>query len=63
MGRVVSDDLQGSSRRAALAGLVVVVLLVVAVIFVLGRLREAGRMQDCLASGRTNCAPIPVSPR
>ena len=63
MERVVSDDPQGSSRRAAVAGLVVIVLLVVAVVFLVGRLRDSDRMQDCLASGRTNCAPIAAPAR
>ena len=55
----MSDDGEGAgSRRGALAGLVIVLLIIVAVVFVMARLRESGRMQDCLASGRTNCAPV-----
>jgi hypothetical protein len=54
----MSDDPEPSSRRGALAALVVVVLIIVVVVFVIGRLRTSSQMQDCLASGRTNCAPI-----
>jgi hypothetical protein len=39
-------------------GLLVVVALVAAVLFIMHRLDQAGRIQDCVASGRTNCAPI-----
>jgi hypothetical protein len=48
----------GDSRRAALVGLIVTLLLVtggVVLVHVLGR---AARLQDCVMSGRTNCAPI-----
>jgi hypothetical protein len=46
------------SRYRALLGLLLLVGLVVAVLFVVHELQESSRMQDCLASGRTNCAPI-----
>jgi hypothetical protein len=42
----------------ALIALLVVVAVAVTFIFIMHRLTEAGRLQDCLASGRTNCAPI-----
>jgi hypothetical protein len=56
------DDEEPHSPRGALAALLVVVVLVAAVVFVGYRLREAGRMQDCIASGRSNCAPIEEQP-
>ncbi len=43
-----------------------VVLLVVAIVLIVGsyllsvKLRDMGRLEDCLMSGRTNCAPIEV---
>ena len=46
------------SPRRALVGLLAIVALVVAVLFIMHRLNEAARIQDCVASGRTNCAPI-----
>jgi len=59
----MSEDSDGGSRGRALAGLVVIVLIIVAVVFVIGRLRQSAQMQDCLASGRTNCAPIAAPAR
>ena len=52
------EENEGGSRRGALVALVIVVVIVAAVVLLIGRLRESGRMQDCLASGRTNCAPV-----
>ena len=45
-------------RRAALIGLIVTLLLVAAGIFLVHILGRAARLQDCVMSGRTNCAPI-----
>jgi hypothetical protein len=42
----------------ALIGLMVIVALFAAVLFIVHQLSQAGRIQDCVASGRTNCAPI-----
>ena len=52
----------GQSRRnlLLLVGAVVVVLLGV---WLVNRLLEMRDMQNCLASGRTNCAPIHVQGR
>jgi hypothetical protein len=44
--------------RAALMALLLVIVLAGAFMLVMNRLNEAGRLQDCIASGRTNCAPI-----
>jgi hypothetical protein len=53
------DDLHDDPPRyRALLGLLLLVGLVVAVLFVVHELQQSSRMQDCLASGRTNCAPI-----
>jgi hypothetical protein len=41
-----------------LVGLAAIVALVIGVLFIVHRLDQAGRIQDCVASGRTNCAPI-----
>jgi hypothetical protein len=45
-------------RRAAIAGLVVTVLLVLGGVFLVHVLSRTGKLQDCVMSGRTNCAPI-----
>jgi hypothetical protein len=53
------DDQQKDNRsRGPLIALVVVVLVVLAAIVLIRELSTAGRLEDCLLSGRTNCAPI-----
>jgi hypothetical protein len=46
------------SRRPAVIGLVLVLLLVVAGYFLVTALRRNADLEDCLMSGRRNCAPI-----
>jgi hypothetical protein len=48
------------SRRPAVIGLVLVLVLVVAAYFLVTALRENANLEDCLMSGRHNCAPIEV---
>jgi hypothetical protein len=38
--------------------LLLVAVLIGVVMFIMNRLHQAGQLQDCVASGRTNCAPI-----
>ena len=57
------DDPVQPPRHRALLGLLLLVCLLAAVLFVAHELQEASRMQDCLASGRTNCAPIETNGR
>lgn len=52
----MSADNRGPQR--ALLGLIAIVVMIVAVLFIMHRLNEASQIQDCVASGRTNCAPI-----
>ena len=44
--------------RGALIALLLVAVLIGAVMFIMNRLHQADQLQDCVASGRTNCAPI-----
>jgi hypothetical protein len=46
------------SRRAALIGLIFVLVLVVGGLLLTHILRGMSEIQDCAMSGRTNCAPI-----
>lgn len=46
------------SRRGALVALVVVVLLVLGGLWLGHVLNGAAAVQDCVMSGRTNCAPV-----
>jgi hypothetical protein len=52
------DDEPKSSPLRAVVGLGLVVVLILGVLFVMEQLRHAAAIQDCVASGRTNCAPI-----
>jgi hypothetical protein len=51
------------SRRPAVLGLLVVLALVVAAYFLMVALRNNAKLEDCLMSGRKNCAPIEAPPR
>jgi hypothetical protein len=51
------------SRRAALFALVVILALVVAGLFLWDRLSRMAAIQDCVAQGRSNCAPISAPAR
>jgi hypothetical protein len=46
------------SRRSAIAGLIVTLLLVLGGVFLVHVLGRTAKLQDCVMSGRTNCAPI-----
>jgi hypothetical protein len=52
------DAEDGGSRRGALIGLVLVAALIIGGVMLVHVLRNASRLQDCVLSGRTNCAPI-----
>lgn len=49
------------SRRGALIGLLVILLLIVGGLLLERELHRQSQLQDCLMSGRTNCAPIDAS--
>jgi hypothetical protein len=53
-----SDDGADERRSAALIGLIIVLALAIAGVVLVRELREKSRLEDCLMSGRTNCAPI-----
>jgi hypothetical protein len=59
-----SDDREGDERRsAALIGLIIILALAIAGVLLVRELRERSHLEDCLMSGRTNCAPIEVPAR
>jgi hypothetical protein len=45
-------------RRAAVVGLIITVLLVLGGVLLVHVLSRTANLQDCVMSGRTNCAPI-----
>ena len=57
------DGPEPDSRRAAVIGLVLVLVLVVAGYFLAGALKRNADLEDCLMSGRRNCAPIETPTR
>jgi hypothetical protein len=55
------DDSETDDRRtAALMGLALVLSLAIAGVILVRDLGKEARLEDCLMSGRTNCAPIDV---
>jgi hypothetical protein len=52
------DGPEPDSRRPAVIGLLVVLVLVVAGYFLMTALRQNANLEDCLMSGRRNCAPL-----
>ena len=58
MARPPDDQGGERSRSGAVVGLVVVLALVVAAVYLVHALHKESQLEDCLMSGRTNCAPI-----
>jgi hypothetical protein len=52
------DKTDSSNRRGPLVALGVVVLLFAVGWYLARELSASSKLQDCLMSGRTNCAPI-----
>ena len=57
------DDDTDQRRSAALIGLIIILALAIAGVVLVRELRDRSRLEDCLMSGRTNCAPIEVPSR
>ena len=53
-----SDDDDHGSPHRSLIGLIVVIVLVVGGYFLVQKLKAMSELQDCVMSGRSNCAPI-----
>jgi hypothetical protein len=58
--RSENEDDADQRRSAALIGLIIILALAIAGVVLVRELRERSRLEDCLMSGRTNCAPIEV---
>jgi flagellar biogenesis protein FliO len=52
------DEEAEQRRSAALIGLIIILALAIAGVWLVRELRNKARLEDCLMSGRTNCAPI-----
>jgi len=57
------EDEADQRRSAALIGLIIILALAIAGVWLVRELREKSRLEDCLMSGRHNCAPIEVPAR
>jgi hypothetical protein len=55
---MTDGDNGGPNLRAIVAAVLALALLVGIGLFLSHSLRQTGQLQDCVASGRTNCAPI-----
>jgi hypothetical protein len=52
------DGDDGGAHPFGLFPVIVLVVLVAAGLFIMFELRDASRIQDCVQSGRRNCAPV-----
>jgi len=57
-GRGGDDDPPPASPWRMLIGLLAFAVAIVLVLLMMRRLQDSARLQDCVAAGRTNCAPI-----
>ena len=59
-----SEEQQDEDRRtAALMGFIIVLMLAIAGLVLVRELAKKSQLEDCLMSGRRNCAPIEVPQR
>ena len=54
----MTEPEEGSSRRGAIVGLLIAVVMLAVGLWLAHDLTAASQMQDCLRSGRTNCNVI-----
>lgn len=57
------EEQHEETRTRALIALAIVLALAIIAIVLVRELRTESQREDCLMSGRTNCAPIEVPPR
>lgn len=56
------DDDEGPGPGVSLAALIFVALLVVGGVWLANVISKNAKLEDCLMSGRRNCAPIDTPP-
>ena len=54
----MDDDENSGRTRQIVASVLVIAVLLAAGLWLTGALHRTGAIQDCVAAGRTNCAPI-----
>ncbi len=62
-GRGAGEEEDEARRTAALMGFIVILVLAIAGVVLVRELGENARLEDCLMTGRHNCAPIEAPPR
>ena len=55
-----NGDAESDGRTPALIGVVVILVLAILGVLLVRELGRKSSLEDCLMSGRTNCAPIDV---
>jgi hypothetical protein len=58
MAQHSAGDDEAARRTAALMGFIVILVLAIAGVLLVRELRVSTNIEDCLMSGRRNCAPI-----
>lgn len=59
----MEDGHDGGSGRQLIAACVLIAVLVLAGLWLSGALRRDAGVQDCVMSGRSNCAPVGAGER
>ena len=54
------DEDDAARRTSALMGVIVILVLAIAGVVLVRELTNNAKLEDCLMSGRRNCAPIEV---
>jgi hypothetical protein len=57
------EEAETAGRKKGLVALAVLAVLVVAGIFLVGKLRDVSRLQDCLMTHVTNCSDMVAPPQ
>jgi hypothetical protein len=60
--RMDREEEDEARRSAALLGVILILSLAIAGILLLNALERKSGLEDCLMSGRSNCAPIALPP-
>ena len=63
MWRRIIEEQEEARRTGALMGFIVVLVLAIAGVLLMQELAKKSRLEDCLMSGRKNCAPIEAPTR
>ena len=58
--RRIGDQSDADRRTSALMGFIVILVLAIAGVVLIRELAKNAKLEDCLMSGRRNCAPIEV---